>query len=133
METPLLRWTKGKESFYALSILQPWAWLIVNGFKNVENRTWATRHSGPLLIHAGANRRWFNEDSESVLRNYGVLVPEEVEFGGIVGLVELAGCKDTSRSRWHVDGKVGWVLKNPGRLPFRPVKGQQRLFRPRFD
>ena len=36
----------------ALSIKQPWAWLIVNGFKDVENRTWRTKYRGPLLIHA---------------------------------------------------------------------------------
>ena len=37
----------------ALSIMQPWAWLIVNGHKSVENRTWNTNYRGQLLIHAG--------------------------------------------------------------------------------
>ena len=36
----------------AISIRQPWAWLIVNGYKDVENRTWYTSHRGPLLICA---------------------------------------------------------------------------------
>lgn len=36
----------------ALSIRQPWAWLIVQGFKDIENRTRASHHRGPLLIHA---------------------------------------------------------------------------------
>jgi hypothetical protein len=36
-----------------LSIRQPWAWLIVNGHKPVENRDWATSFRGPVLIHAG--------------------------------------------------------------------------------
>ena len=26
-----------------ISIRQPWAWLIVNGYKDVENRTWAPK------------------------------------------------------------------------------------------
>ena len=37
----------------ALSIRQPWAWLILNGYKDLENRTWRTDYRGPLLIHAG--------------------------------------------------------------------------------
>ncbi|HHY88739.1 MAG TPA: ASCH domain-containing protein, partial [Chloroflexi bacterium] len=37
----------------ALSVRQPWAWLIAQGYKTVENRTWATNYRGPLLIHAG--------------------------------------------------------------------------------
>ncbi|WP_206002040.1 ASCH domain-containing protein [Paraburkholderia aromaticivorans] len=41
----------------ALSIRQPWAWLIVKGHKDIENRTWSTRFRGRVLIHAGA-RLW---------------------------------------------------------------------------
>jgi hypothetical protein len=37
----------------AISIRQPWAWLIVNGFKDVENRSWKTKYRGPVLVHAG--------------------------------------------------------------------------------
>ena len=37
----------------AISIRQPWAWLVVHGYKDVDNRTWATKHRGPILIHAG--------------------------------------------------------------------------------
>jgi len=36
----------------ALSIWQPWAWLIANGYKDIENRTWWTKFRGPFLIHA---------------------------------------------------------------------------------
>ena len=35
-----------------LSVRQPWAWLIVAGHKDIENRKWYTNHRGPLLIHA---------------------------------------------------------------------------------
>ena len=30
----------------ALSIRQPWAWLIVNGYKDIENRDWKTHYRG---------------------------------------------------------------------------------------
>jgi hypothetical protein len=35
----------------ALSIQQPWAWAIIAGHKDVENRSWYTHHRGSLLIH----------------------------------------------------------------------------------
>ena len=38
----------------ALSIRQPWAWLIVHGSKRVENRSRRTHYRGPVLIHASA-------------------------------------------------------------------------------
>jgi len=35
----------------ALSVRQPWAWLLLNG-KDIENRDWYTKYRGPLAIHA---------------------------------------------------------------------------------
>jgi hypothetical protein len=35
----------------ALSIKQPWAWLIVNGHKDIENRDW--RSDNPGLKYRG--------------------------------------------------------------------------------
>ncbi len=37
----------------ALTLQQPWATLIAEGHKRVENRTWQTAYRGPLAIHAG--------------------------------------------------------------------------------
>jgi hypothetical protein len=36
----------------ALSIRQPWAWLIIHAGKDIENREWRTSFRGPVLIHA---------------------------------------------------------------------------------
>lgn len=38
----------------ALTVQQPWAWAIIHGGKDVENRTQAWTYRGPLAIHAGA-------------------------------------------------------------------------------
>lgn len=38
----------------ALSILQPWASLVVLGHKRIETRSRDTKYRGPLLIHASA-------------------------------------------------------------------------------
>ena len=46
----------------ALSIKQPWAWLIVNGHKDVENRTWALPRTFAIpqriYVHAGKSFDW---------------------------------------------------------------------------
>jgi hypothetical protein len=49
----------------ALTVQQPWAWAIVHGGKDVENRTQAWSYRGPLAIHAGA--RWSEDGGRSGL------------------------------------------------------------------
>ncbi len=41
---------------YVLSLMQPWASLIVMGVKTIETRRWQTPHRGPLLIHASQRK-----------------------------------------------------------------------------
>ncbi len=40
----------------ALSLLQPWATLVVIGVKQIETRSWSTAYRGPLLIHASKGK-----------------------------------------------------------------------------
>jgi len=47
----------------ALSVRQPWAWLIVSGLKDIENRPRPTHYRGPLLIHAGLSLESCNEEN----------------------------------------------------------------------
>lgn len=37
----------------AITIKQPWATLIAEGYKEYEFRTWKTNYRGEILIHAG--------------------------------------------------------------------------------
>jgi ASCH domain len=112
-------------------VRQPWAWLIVNGFKDIENRSWKTRYRGPLLIQASAGlpTKRKLEECRLFARKRGVDLPEEFETGGVVGMVRLKDCVTGSRSQWF-EGPVGWVLTNPTKLPFVPLKGQLGLFDP---
>ena len=50
--------TKAKPKAGSMKVIvvrQPWAWLIVHGYKDIENRSWKTRYRGTLLIQASAN------------------------------------------------------------------------------
>lgn len=131
--SPIVRWSRGLKNLRALSVRQPWAWLIVNGYKDVENRSRATKYRGPLLIHAGLSRANLSDEKlEAFERRYGVKLPREYEQGGIVGVVDVAECNDRPNSIWHDHGWSGWVLAKPRRLPFRPCKGALSFFKPKF-
>ena len=72
----------------ALSIRQPWAWLIVTCQKDIENRTWTARYRGPLLIHAG--RAWARIPIDDIEEQYGVCIPrDKLLRGGIIGTADL--------------------------------------------
>ena len=114
-------------SVRCLSVRQPWAWAIVHAGTDVENRTWATKYRGPLLIHAGL--RMDDDDCLALSDRIGeAALPEEVPLGGIVGVVDLVACVQDSRSRWAVTGAWHWVLANPKPLPFRALRGQRGLW-----
>ena len=43
---------EGAAPSLVISVRQPWAWLIMNAGKDIENRTWRTDVRGRVLIHA---------------------------------------------------------------------------------
>lgn len=132
-ESPLARWTPRLQQLRALSLKQPWAWLVVNGFKDIENRTWRTRHRGPLLIHASSSRDLLTPDyEEEFSRDYAVVLParDKFGFGGIIGVVEVVDCVKQHPSKWKFKDSWGWILEHPRRLPFRQCKGFVGLFKP---
>lgn len=113
-----------------LSIRQPWAWLIVNGHKDIENRSWPTRMRGPVLIHAskGMTRAEYDE-ARDLAAQLGIEIPEpdKLERGGIVGKAVITDCVSDSDSTWFF-GRHGFVLSNAKPLPFTPLLGKLGFF-----
>ena len=114
-----------------LSVRQPWAALIIFGGKNIENRSWATKYTGPILIHAAASMtrveyaeccRFCEEhDLESPARL-------DLRLGGIIGRVTVTDYTTNPQcSPWFM-GPIGWILKGPVALPFAPCKGKLGLW-----
>ena len=130
---PFARWTPGLKKLKAISIRQPWAWLIVNGYKDIENRVWSTNVRGPVLIHAGQSKSDTTAEALAFIkRKYHVAdLPDAFETGGIVGIAEITGCVQRHRSKWF-QGPYGWLITNASRLPFKPVKGHLKFFTPKF-
>jgi hypothetical protein len=120
----------------ALSIRQPWAWLIVNGYKDIENRVWSTRYAGSLLIHAskGMTRAEYDEvadmlANEQPFMDMGIQLPDPnfIERGGIVGMAHCNGSVDAAASPWFF-GPYGFVLSQQRAFPMVPFKGQLGFF-----
>jgi hypothetical protein len=108
----------------ALTIHQPWAWAIVHGGKNVENRTQRWKYRGPLAIHAGAAWSKRGAEFEPLQRAYAAWLGcdqwdgpyggqkampidpfgderdrELIDFSAIIGIVDLVDIHDGYASR----------------------------------
>lgn len=115
----------------ALSVRQPWAWLIVNGHKPIENRDWATNFRGEVLIHAGLTmtRPYYADVAADIATTFDIQLPayETLERGGIVGVATIVDCVTESESLWF-QGEYGFVLENARPLPFHSCKGALSFF-----
>ncbi|MCU0912991.1 MAG: ASCH domain-containing protein [Planctomycetes bacterium] len=123
----------------ALSIWQPWAWLIIHGGKDIENRSWPTYYRGPLLIHA-SKKPPRSQDLDAIalwMRERGLDQAAEAmlrvgqwDFGGIIGKVDLVDCVRGHRSVWAEQDSETWhfVLANPMELPFEAMRGERGVF-----
>jgi len=119
----------------ALSIKQPWAWLICAGYKDIENRDWfigrkvasgAVNFAIPvpmrIYVHASKTEDYPNMYAAFTLiellhgQSDGNIVKQNYihfkSLGAIIGEVDITGCVTESKSPWFV-GKYGFVLANP--------------------
>lgn len=114
----------------AISIRQPWAWLIVHGPKAIENRTWYCHYRGRILIHAakGMTQREYAYACGFAYRQR-VIVPakEHLQFGGVIGMADVTDCVEASDNPWFM-GDYGIVLANRRAVPFLPAKGALGIF-----
>lgn len=117
----------------AISIRQPWAWLIIHSGKDIENRSWPTSFRGRVLVHAskGMTRSEYEEAYDFVMCEVDpkICMPtiESLPRGGIVGEIEIVDCASQSSSPWFV-GPFGFVLRNPKPRPFQQCKGALGFF-----
>lgn len=140
----------------ALTVQQPWAWAIIHGGKDVENRTQAWTYRGPLAIHAG--NRISDRGIQTVPSIIGaeslllgadlareVMLAESQVRGAIIGLVDLVDVHDAAvgccESWWaelsyaEHGGKtrrdiVHLVLEDPRPIEPIPCRGRLGLWTP---
>lgn len=128
-----LRGGRPKEKMKSLSVRQPWATFIAQGWKTIEVRTWRTDHRGPLLICAAkgadlpAGVTHIEEDGE--------LIP--LPRGVALCLVDVVDCRplvtaDAAAANLEPEDLAGyawaWVLANPRPVEPVPIRGKLSLF-----
>lgn len=69
----------------ALTIKEPWASLIINGYKGYEFRTWKTNYRGKILIHAGMS---LDKKIAKRFTNYHI----KYNKGAIIGEAVISDC-----------------------------------------
>ena len=127
-----------------ISLWNPWATLLAHGEKRIETRSWATRHRGPILIHAA--KKWDANLADlcrqppfrSTLAEIGRAF--EFHFGALLGTATLFDCRQTVVLSPQVSdierafgdyspGRFGWVMSDfkPFAVPV-PYRGAQGLF-----
>lgn len=134
----------------ALSVRQPWAWLIVNGFKPFENRDWSAGNPArcwlgkqlarcspmTILVHAaqGMTNDEYDQAYFMAKGDYDITLPpmKDLPRGGIVGVVNVV--------RWHDERQPmafsfgsGIELECGQPREFLPCKGALGFFKPRLE
>lgn len=101
-----------------LTVRQPWAWAIIHGGKDVENRprNIAGGYRGPIALHAGKtfdDSAWDHHVLGPMLDN-ALRRGDEIEFtpGAVIGVVDLVG--------------VHKVIETDGRAHCEPVRPPQQ-------
>ena len=103
----------------ALTIKEPWASLIINGYKKYEFRSWKTHYRGKILIHTGQK---IEKKMLPRFQKYNVKYTE----GAIIGEAELVDCilvdenfqnklrkiDETIYARSNHIEKYAWKLEN---------------------
>ena len=68
-----------------LTIKEPWATLIIDGYKHYEFRSWKTNYRGKILIHAGLS---YEKDMKERFKDYNL----NCSKGEIIGCANLTDC-----------------------------------------
>lgn len=124
----------------ALSLKQPYAWLIANGYLLVDDRTWGTGYRGVMLIHA--SKGIYEEYYDYLVVNTDIPLPskDKLGYGGVVGIAKLVLCARpdeipstlTREQRSHFNGVprdgFGFLFENAKPLELMPCPGKLGIF-----
>lgn len=124
----------------ALSLKQPYAWLIANGYLLVDDRTWGTDYRGAILIHA--SKGIYEEYYDYLVANTDIPLPnkDKLGFGGVVGIAKLVLCTRpdeipptlTREQRGHFSGVprdgFGFLFEHAKPLALMSYPGKLGIF-----
>lgn len=119
----------------ALSVRQPWAWAIIHGGKDIENRSSGSIRAGrmdcrTICIHAATSMT--RDEYELAVWKMSktatpVPRPEALPRRAIIGVVDVVEIVSQSDSPWF-GGKMGLRLANPRAIAPIPSVGALGYF-----
>lgn len=135
----------------ALTLWEPWAWLMAYEQKCVETRCWTTSYRGPIAIHSALRKPSFLGKSaltpafqEQFMRArqkvFGSSQRPEFHFGHVLCIADLVSIEPTERVRAELspqelmfgnyeEGRYAWFFENVRRYePTIPAKGNRMLW-----
>lgn len=116
----------------ALSIKQPWAWLIASGHKTIETRIWSSNYRGELLIVASKGKMT-KVMKESFNEQYPGKI-DEILYGKALATCKVIDCRpmkvtDELDACCDIYPKaVSWVLSDVKKIEPFDVNGQLNLY-----
>lgn len=125
-----------KKQCKAISMYQPYAWLIANGHMDIDDRNWNTNYRGKLAIHASKKFDLNYYLYVSNVLKIKMPAPEDFEYGGIIAFCNLDNCLTPNcktniptQRRTHGGGNYyGLLLTNITKVNLIPYKGMPGLF-----
>lgn len=119
----------------ALTVRQPWAWALIQGYKDIENRSWQTKKRGWILLHAGTAKP-ASEALATVAELAGRSMPLSNPSGAIIGAIKISRIHPYETchgecSPWAEQDSWHWEMRAPVRLATPvPARGALNLWRP---
>lgn len=116
-----------------LTVRQPWAWAIIHGGKDIENRRWSTDYRGPVAIHSGKSDDLAAFETVAYLLGdrFAEFVPDRGSIIGVVDLVDVHEFDGSLCSFWAQLDACHLMLANPRPLdepiPYRGALGLRTL------
>lgn len=122
--------------YKVLSIKQPAASLIADGYKNIENRTWATKYTGWVLIHSSATfetKECLDKSKPAIKKILNSIDYKKFPTSAILGAMYITHTEspcDIEKYLWAT-GPVCWHINKVIKFDTPiPAKGQLGLWNP---
>lgn len=113
-----------------LAVRQPWAWALVAGAKDIENRTWGTDYRGPVIIQASSSKTVVNQFSRIGDTELPTMPFAFSALIGVVDLVDVVALHESLESNRWASGPFCWRIAN-ARMFKEPIaaKGKLNLYK----
>lgn len=101
----------------AITVREPWAWLLSEGFKDQENRVSFTKFQGRIFIHSStAFVKDFDKVEHFVGVHFGIIIPSRealrLNQGRIIGVADFGPMTGfNTKARWGMNNHFAWPVR----------------------